>query len=144
VWARQQPFSLNEQIAQTNAAGELAGAAKKAVMGKPLEAISDMASAYAKRDTSRYLKEMQGLDKLIERAMSSYAKTPGAGPKPLPTGPATPKAAPTPAPSAPAAPPSNWTQRSGTATLSLPRPDMTGTPIGVGKQFTSGIFKGQT
>jgi hypothetical protein len=141
VWARQQPFSLNEQIAQTNAAGELAGAAKKAVMGKPLEAISDMAAAYAKRDTSRYLKEMQGLDKLIERAMSSYAKTPGAGPKPLPTGPATPTAAPTPAPSAPAAPPSNWTQRSGTAappsnwtqpsgmaTWSRPTPDMSAPP----------------
>ena len=144
VWARQQPFSLNEQIAQTNAAGELAGAARKAIMGDIGGASVDVASAYAKRDTSRYLKEMQGLDKLIERAMSSYAKTPGAGPKPLPTGPTTPKVAPAPATAAPAAPTSNWTQRSGTATLSRPTPDMTGTPVGVGKQFTAGIFKGQT
>ena len=110
VYARQQPFSLNEQIAQTNAAGELAGAAQKAFSGNLVGASVDMASAYAKRDTSRYLKEMQGLDKLIERAMASYAKTPGAGPKPL-----------------------------------IPAvPNMTGTPMGVGKRFTSGPFKGQT
>jgi hypothetical protein len=110
VYARQQPFSLNEQIAQTNAAGELAGAAQKAFSGNLVGASVDMASAYAKRDTSRYLKEMQGLDKLIERAMASYAKTPGAGPKPL-----------------------------------IPAvPSMTGTPMGVGKRFTSGPFKGQT
>lgn len=140
VYARQQPFSLNEQIAQTNAAGELAGAARKALMGDLGGASVDVASAYAKRDTSRYLKEMQGLDKLIERAMASYAKTPGAGPKPLPTGSVKPKA---PAPAA--ASPSIWTQRSSTATLPRPTPpDMTGTPMGVGKQFTAGPFKFQT
>lgn len=140
VYARQQPFSLNEQIAQTNAAGELAGAARKAIMGDLGGASVDVASAYAKRDTSRFLKEMQGLDKLIERAMASYAKTPGAGPKPLPTGPVKPKAPPKPV-SAAASP---WTQRSGTATLPRPTPDMTGTPVGVGKQFTAGPFKFQT
>lgn len=88
---RQQPESLAEQIAGAEAIGEAVEGTMllghSVMSGQPLAGlwgIARIAGARAKREAARYIKEMQTMDRLIERAFASEGRSMSAVPPPQP------------------------------------------------------------
>lgn len=81
VAARQAPNSLGEQVGVVRAAGQFAKGGWRLLHGDPA-GMADVASAYAQRDMSRFLKEQGQADNLIKRAFEALR-----GGKPVPARP---------------------------------------------------------
>lgn len=99
VTARQQPVSLNEQIARTRGAMGMIRATAKA-FAHPWEAAAEMLGSKVQSEVATFLKEQQTTDALVRRALAKHTGRPGAitMPPPPPMGPAGPPPGPGPLP----------------------------------------------